>query len=33
VDAERPVDVDAFLRRMVDVLLDVERQTDADSPK
>jgi hypothetical protein len=41
-DAERPVDVDAFLRRMVDVLLDVERyqpesnagrQPDADPPQ
>ena len=26
-DAERPVDVDAFLRRLVDVLLDVGRET------
>jgi len=24
-DAERPVDADAFLRRLTDVLLDVER--------
>jgi hypothetical protein len=24
-DAERPVDVDAFLRRLTEVLLDVER--------
>jgi len=32
-DAERPVDVDAFLRRLVDVLLDVGRQPDADPPK
>jgi len=25
-NAERPVDVDAFLRRLVDVLLDVDRE-------
>jgi|SRR5712692_10530517 len=32
-DAEGPIDVDAFLRRLVDVLLDVGREADADSSK
>jgi len=32
VEAERPIDVDAFLRRLAEVLIDVDRQPDGDSP-